>query len=87
VGPPRILLIVTPALWSAGFLLQRRLSCCAGARATGLAPAVSVIIPARNEEHNLPAPLRSLFQYRQQRLKEMFGLQAKPPNAAAVTMP
>jgi 4,4'-diaponeurosporenoate glycosyltransferase len=55
-----ILWIVTLALWSAGFLLMRHLRCGAGGNATSLAPSVSVIIPARNEAHNLPALLQSL---------------------------
>lgn len=55
-----ILLLVTLALWAAGFLLLPRLRHWRdGIRAEAL-PAVSVIIPARNEEHNLPVLLRSL---------------------------
>jgi 4,4'-diaponeurosporenoate glycosyltransferase len=55
-----ILLLVAVALWSAGFLLLSRLRPCARAGATGSPLSVSVIIPARNEEHNLPTLLRSL---------------------------
>jgi 4,4'-diaponeurosporenoate glycosyltransferase len=55
-----ILLLVALALWSAGFLLLSRLRPCARAGATGPPLSVSVIIPARNEEHNLPTLLRSL---------------------------
>ena len=55
-----ILLLVALALWSAGFLLLGRLRPCARAGATGSPLSVSVIIPARNEEHNLPTLLRSL---------------------------
>ena len=55
-----IILFVALALWLAGFLLLGRLRPCARAGATGPLLSVSVIIPARNEEHNLPALLRSL---------------------------
>ena len=55
-----ILLLVALALWSAGFLLLGRLRPCARASAAGPLPSVSIIIPARNEEHNLPTLLRSL---------------------------
>jgi 4,4'-diaponeurosporenoate glycosyltransferase len=55
-----ILLLVALALWSAGFLLVGRLRPCAPASGTGSPVRVSVIIPARNEEHNLPTLLRSL---------------------------
>lgn len=55
-----ILLLVTLALWAAGFLLLGRLRPCHTARASASLPRVSVIIPARNEEHNLPKLLPSL---------------------------
>ncbi len=55
-----ILLFATLALWSAGFLLLGRLRPCRGARGRASAPRVSVVIPARNEEHNLPTLLHSL---------------------------
>jgi 4,4'-diaponeurosporenoate glycosyltransferase len=55
-----ILLLVVLALWSAGFLLLSHLRPCAQLRTPSPAPNVSVIIPARNEEHNLPTLLRSL---------------------------
>jgi 4,4'-diaponeurosporenoate glycosyltransferase len=55
-----IILFVALALWAVGFLFLGRLRVCAAASAPILAPAVSVLIPARNEEHNLPALLRSL---------------------------
>ena len=55
-----ILLLVTLALWAAGFLLLRRLRPCAEVSAPRPTPTVSIIIPARNEEHNLPTLLRSL---------------------------
>jgi 4,4'-diaponeurosporenoate glycosyltransferase len=57
-----ILLPVTLALWTAGFLLLRRLRPWGAACAPFPASLVSVIIPARNEEHNLPNLLRSLAQ-------------------------
>lgn len=55
-----ILLLATLLLWAAGFLLLNRLRTCVGARGPGIPRSVSVIIPARNEEHNLPNLLRSL---------------------------
>jgi 4,4'-diaponeurosporenoate glycosyltransferase len=55
-----ILLLVALALWSAGFLLLGCLRRCARASTAGPLPSVSIIIPARNEEHNLPTLLRSL---------------------------
>jgi 4,4'-diaponeurosporenoate glycosyltransferase len=55
-----ILLIVTLLLWSAGFLLLSRLRPCPEVSMARPSPPVSVIIPARNEEHNLPTLLRSL---------------------------
>jgi 4,4'-diaponeurosporenoate glycosyltransferase len=55
-----ILLLVTLALWAAGFLLLGRLRPCRGEAAPAGPATVSVIIPARNEEHNLPALLHSL---------------------------
>lgn len=58
-----ILLLVTLALWAAGFRLRRHLEPAVGAGLPGPSdapPDVSVIIPARNEAHNLPALLGSL---------------------------
>jgi 4,4'-diaponeurosporenoate glycosyltransferase len=55
-----ILLLVSLALWSVGFLLLGRLRPCPRASVPGPPRSVSVIIPARNEEHNLPTLLRSL---------------------------
>ena len=55
-----VLLLVALALWSAGFLLLGRLRPCAPSSAPGSLPGVSIIIPARNEAHNLPTLLRSL---------------------------
>jgi 4,4'-diaponeurosporenoate glycosyltransferase len=54
------LLLVTLALWAAGFLLIRRLRGYPPCHTTGPTRPVSVITPARNEAHNLPALLRSL---------------------------
>jgi 4,4'-diaponeurosporenoate glycosyltransferase len=58
--PNLVILFGTLALWSAGFLLLGRLRPCARAGAIRPPLSVSVIIPARNEEHNLPRLLRSL---------------------------
>jgi 4,4'-diaponeurosporenoate glycosyltransferase len=55
-----ILLLVTLALWAAGFLLLPRLRGCTRKDALAKLPALSVIIPARNEAHNLPKLLHSL---------------------------
>ena len=57
-----ILLFVTLAQWSAGFLVLSRLRQCAGSAAGKSVPAgrLSIIIPARNEEKNLPILLQSL---------------------------
>jgi 4,4'-diaponeurosporenoate glycosyltransferase len=57
-----ILLLVTLAQWSAGFLVLGRLRGCAEAKAGSplSGEQLSIIIPARNEEKNLPHLLRSL---------------------------
>src|SRR5512139_1878813 len=55
-----ILLLVTLLLWLAGFFLLSRLRPCAAVNRPRPLPSASVIIPARNEEHNLPTLLRSL---------------------------
>jgi len=55
-----VALMVTTALWAVGFLLRRRLVRCAHSTPSQGEPTLSVIIPARNEAHNLPALLRSL---------------------------
>ena len=60
MGPTLIAQLVALTLWAVGFLLLRRLRRCGAAGALGRASQVSVIIPARNEEHNLPTLLRSL---------------------------
>jgi 4,4'-diaponeurosporenoate glycosyltransferase len=55
-----MVLLVALALWATGLLLLSRLRGCVAPNATKPLPPVSVIIPARNEEHNLPTLLRSL---------------------------
>ena len=60
MDPAFIVLLVTLALWAAGFLLLGRLRPCVGLGAGGQPPTLSVLIPARNEAHNLPTLLRSL---------------------------
>ena len=55
-----LLLGITVALWVAGFLVLRHLRRCPQSRAAEPPFLISVIIPARNEEHNLPTLLRSL---------------------------
>ena len=55
-----IILLVTLTLWSVGFLVLGRLRRCAGGDCPAPPPMASVIIPARNEAHNLPKLLRSL---------------------------
>ena len=57
------MLIVIPfvlALWAVGFLLVPRLRRCRGGEGRVSAGELSVIIPARDEEHNLPVLLASL---------------------------
>ena len=53
-------MLITLALWANGFLLLRYLRRCAEGKPSARGPAVSLIIPARNEERNLPTLLRSL---------------------------
>ena len=55
-----IAFMIAIALWATGFLLRGRLQRCAPATTAKIGPPVSVIIPARNEEHSLPTLLRSL---------------------------
>jgi 4,4'-diaponeurosporenoate glycosyltransferase len=55
-----MVLLVALAFWAAGFLLLGRFQRIRVKGSAGPLPAVSVIIPARNEEHNLPVLLRSL---------------------------
>jgi 4,4'-diaponeurosporenoate glycosyltransferase len=52
--------VIALALWAVGFLLLRRLRGRGAGRAAAAPTQVSVIIPARNEEQNLPALLRSI---------------------------
>lgn len=60
--PMTIFLIISLLLWSAGLYLGARLvrDTRGGGDSAGAALDVSVIIPARNEEKNLPRLLRSL---------------------------
>lgn len=63
MGPELILLPVGAALWLASFGLQRRLAARPGVSPAAVAPKpgeVSIIIPARNEAHNLPKLLQSI---------------------------
>jgi 4,4'-diaponeurosporenoate glycosyltransferase len=55
-----ILLLVTLTLWAGGFLLLARFRPAADRREPVAMPSLSIIIPARNEAHNLPALLGSL---------------------------
>jgi 4,4'-diaponeurosporenoate glycosyltransferase len=57
-----ILLLVTLAQWSAGFLVLGRLRRCDDGKTISSVSGeqLSIIIPARNEENNLPNLLRSL---------------------------
>ena len=57
-----ILLLVTLAQWAAGFLVLGRLRQCVSAAGweSASGEGLSIIIPARNEEENLPTLLRSL---------------------------
>lgn len=52
-------LLITLFLWAAGFVLVGRLRPCVRSGAAHPAPSVSLIIPARDEEHNLPTLLGS----------------------------
>lgn len=54
------LLAATLVLWGAGFLLLPRLRPCRDERRSTRKEKVSIIIPARDEEHNLPLLLASL---------------------------
>ena len=60
MGPTLILLLVTLALWAVGFFLLPRLQRCRQATDATCPDAVSMIIPARNEEQNLSTLLRSV---------------------------
>jgi 4,4'-diaponeurosporenoate glycosyltransferase len=60
MGPEGILVLVTLGLWLIGFGLRSRLRSDPVATRLQMAPPISVIIPARNEAHNLPRLFRSL---------------------------
>lgn len=60
MGPLIPLLLVTLVLWAAGFLLAPKLQRRRLTQTACPPRVVSVIIPARNEAHNLPLLLRSL---------------------------
>ena len=62
MGIESAILAVTLGLWAAGFVLLPRLRRCRGGGASTRATSVSVIIPARNEAHNLPKLLGSLAE-------------------------
>lgn len=55
-----ILLVATLALWAAGFLLSPRLRPWEDAGVPDATPSLSIVIPARNEQHNLPTLLESI---------------------------
>jgi 4,4'-diaponeurosporenoate glycosyltransferase len=58
-----VLLIVTLALWLAGWIVLGRVRPCSSvesATATDVAKSLSIIIPARNEAANLPTLLKSI---------------------------
>ena len=57
-----ILLAITLALWSAGWIVLGRVRSCGRGESNQSVPVgqLSIIIPARNEEQNLPTLLRSL---------------------------
>jgi len=56
------ILVATVLLWALGFLLLPRLRRPVATGAPATTRPVSVIVPARNEERNLPALLRSLAE-------------------------
>lgn len=57
-----ILLGIALVLWALGFCLAGRLRALSGAKGKGRPESLSVVVPARNEEHNLPRLLRSLAE-------------------------
>lgn len=59
--PILTLLLITLGFWAVGFLLLPRLRRCGGSGKPARPQTVSIIIPARNEEHNLPTLLRSII--------------------------
>jgi 4,4'-diaponeurosporenoate glycosyltransferase len=56
-----LLLVITLGMWLGGFLFLRRLRPSEAAGAAGSPRSLSVVIPARDEEHNLPRLIRSLL--------------------------
>jgi 4,4'-diaponeurosporenoate glycosyltransferase len=66
------IIFVNVFLWSLGFLLFFRLSTCKPAAGSATEPSISIsiIIPARNEAHNLPVLLASLNAQREMDLLE-----------------
>ena len=60
MGSVTVLWLITLALWLIGFALMARLRRGAGKGPPASSASVSLIIPARNEEHNLPTLLGSL---------------------------
>ncbi|HOH51813.1 MAG TPA: glycosyltransferase, partial [Candidatus Hydrogenedentes bacterium] len=60
MGPEIAVVAVLGALWAAGGLFLRAAPSRDAAPSAGGFPAVTVIIPARNEEDNLPRLLDSL---------------------------
>ena len=55
-----IVFSVALALWAAGFVLLPRLRSCDDVDGPQATPSLSLVIPARDEEHNLPTLLNSL---------------------------
>jgi 4,4'-diaponeurosporenoate glycosyltransferase len=62
MGTESVILLVTLLLWAVGFLVLPRLRRCGESLALPPTTTLSVIIPARNEERNLPQLLRSLAE-------------------------
>jgi len=55
-----MLMLVILVLWGLGFVFLFRIPACRTRAALGKYPTLSVIVPARNEERNLPTLLESL---------------------------
>lgn len=83
-----ILAAVTLALWCAGWLVLGRMRRCADAPGATAVPSgqLSVIIPARNEEANLPALLRSLAEQSTRPREIIVVNDASTDGTAAVAM-
>jgi len=60
MGMESAILAVTLALWAVGFLLLPRMRQCVQGASPVQSLAISIVIPARNEEDNLPTLLRSI---------------------------